>query len=235
MAHWCGGKDGSIVAIGWGSEISPRYFELLRQGFEAFEHPPALERIPDLSEYAMRNVSAEERNQEINRKLRSATGVFLLGGDQGRLKKALRDTGAEETIRELISSDKIVLAGESAGTAIMSQNAIGGKKAHTWWEENQIKVTQQGTHHFTFEGLAALPPQIIVDQHHDRPGRDLRLMEAVRRSPPASSEIVGIGIHDDSAVVVASGNVYVLGGPVGLFDGSRRIQINPGESFSLAP
>ncbi|MCI0586628.1 MAG: cyanophycinase [Planctomycetes bacterium] len=128
--------------------------------------------------------------------VRGASLIWMGGGDQNRLVKALAGTGLPEAIRARYVEGAVV-GGTSAGAAAMSKAMITG-------EADLESVTGGATE--IVEGLA-LWPEVIVDQHFLKRRRFNRLLGAVLDRP----ELVGVGIDEGTAVIVADRSFVVEG------------------------
>jgi cyanophycinase len=141
--------------------------------------------------------------------LDDATGVFFTGGDQLKITSQIGDTPIFERIRE-IYDDGGLIAGTSAGAAVMSETMLvegGDKNSHVIG--GSVRMAP---------GLGLLGG-VIVDQHFMERGRFGRLVGAVAQNP----KNLGIGIDEQTAIVVERGNgFYVLGsGGVYVIDGTE--------------
>jgi cyanophycinase len=121
--------------------------------------------------------------------LTDATGVWLSGGDQTRLAAAYQGTAMERAIRKLVERGGVV-GGTSAGAAIMTSLMITGG--------NPEAEVGRG-----FDLL----PGFVVDQHCLRRNRVNRLLGVVARHP----DHVGLGIDEETAVLVQSNRLSVIG------------------------
>lgn len=141
--------------------------------------------------------------------LKSCTGVFLTGGDQVRLCGLLADTPLIDQLRQRAQLGQIVLAGTSAGAAVMGYHMIAGGGSG---ESPNRSLVDMAT------GLGFLP-DIIVDQHFHNRNRMARLMSAVA----IQTERIGIGIDEDTCALFESDSqLRVIG------KGTVTI-INPGQ------
>ena len=136
--------------------------------------------------------------------LDDATGVFMSGGSQLRLSQFLPGTPVGDAIHR--AHDRgCVVGGTSAGASIMSDFMISmGDEAVT----PRQRASQLSS------GLGLLRG-VVVDQHFDQRSRYGRLLSVIAPSP----HLLGIGIDEDTAVVVTdrreftvrgSGSVFVL-------------------------
>jgi cyanophycinase len=145
-----------------------------------------------------------------------AGAVFFTGGDQLRISSQLGDTPVEKRIRE-IWQDGGVIAGTSAGASVMSDAML-------------VRGTGRSSHRIGDLRLApglGLLRDVIVDQHFAERGRIGRLLGAVAHNP----RVLGIGIDEDTAIVVEGDEFRVLGdGAVYVVDGGDVTQSNIAEA-----
>jgi cyanophycinase len=134
------------------------------------------------------------------------TGIFISGGDQARLAAKLGGTPLVEAIGDRVR-DGLVLAGSSAGAAGMSTSMIVRGRPTPGPYAEGVRLAQ---------GLGILR-NIIIDQHFTQRHRLTRLITAVAYNPIN----LGIGIDEDTAIVVTNGMLEVIGsGTVTIVDGS---------------
>lgn len=129
--------------------------------------------------------------------IREADLVWMPGGLQGVFMNGIRGTDIAETIRRRYREGAIV-GGTSAGAAVMSKIMIGGR--------SDLDSLRAGSTPYLMEGLA-LWPEVIVDQHFLQKGRFNRLTLAILDHP----ELLGIGIDEETAVVVHGRQFEVIG------------------------
>ena len=134
--------------------------------------------------------------------------MWLVGGSQVRLMEAFRERDLIEAVQKSHSQGTII-AGTSAGAAVMSRYMMTGKA--------ELKSLISGSTELV-EGLG-LWPQVIVDQHFLARQRWSRLFTAVASHP----DQIGVGIDEQTAVIVdPDGSWQVLGrGPVVVIDGRK--------------
>jgi cyanophycinase len=139
--------------------------------------------------------------------LEGAAGVFFTGGDQLRFTATMADSLTFRRIRQ-IHEDGGVVAGTSAGSAAMPQTMFVSGEAEIAPEAATIGMAP---------GLGFLDG-IVLDTHFAERGRIGRLLAAVAQNP----KNVGLGIDEDTAVVVSDGGFDVIGeGSVYVIDGSQ--------------
>jgi cyanophycinase len=192
FAAWAGGENAKILIIGWGSEIPKEYAATFREKLLSVGGPEPIE-MPSL----------RELNGDYGKALelaKDATGIFLLGGDQGRLIDALNRTGLTHHLRARVEEDSVVFGGTSAGTAVGAAAAIIG----TGLVANSHREFNTLPGYFLTEGLSLLAPDIMIEQHGLRPGRLDRLHGALSAT---SDSRLGFCI-EDGGCLVASGDGY---------------------------
>ena len=142
--------------------------------------------------------------------IESADLIWFGGGSQSRLMDALRERDLIEVVK-MGHRQGTVIAGTSAGAAVMSPYMMTGKAEL----EALIKSSTE-----LVEGLG-LWPGVIVDQHFLARRRWARLFTAVADHP----DQIGVGIDEQTAVVVdPDGSWQVIGrGPVVVIDGRGKI------------
>ena len=160
---------------------------------------------------------ADAKMQSKVRILDDAVGVFFTGGDQIKISSQIGDTPIFRRIRE-IYDDGGVIAGTSAGAAVMSETMLvdgGDEQSHVIG--GSVRMAP---------GLG-LMGGVIIDQHFMERGRFGRLIGAVSQNP----KNLGIGIDEQTAIVVERGNgFYVLGsGGVYVIDGTEVTYSNVAE------
>lgn len=136
--------------------------------------------------------------------LDDATGIFMSGGSQLRLSQFLPGTPVGDAIHR--AHDRgCVVGGTSAGASIMSDFMISMGDEGVTPRQRASQVSA---------GLGLLRG-VVVDQHFDQRSRYGRLLSVIAPSP----HLLGIGIDEDTAVVVTdrreftvrgSGSVFVL-------------------------
>lgn len=149
-----------------------------------------------------------------------AAGVFFSGGDQLRIASQIGDTPVERRVRELHERGGVI-AGTSAGAAVMSETMlVGGSSA----ESHRIGDLNMAP------GLGLIR-NAIIDQHFAERGRIGRLLGAVAHNP----RMLGVGIDEDTAIVVEGALFRVIGsGAVYVVDCEDVTQSNIAEARSAS-
>lgn len=137
--------------------------------------------------------------------LRHASLIYVPGGVQSRFMAAVEQSpGLEKAIRAAYQNGALI-AGTSAGAAIMSQIMItGDQKKYPEYTPTFYHLEKDNL--ITEEGLGLIRG-VIIDQHFVKRGRNNRLLTAVMEYPNKT----GIGIDESTAIVVSGDRVKVVG------------------------
>lgn len=158
---------------------------------------------------------AETHDEEKLAVFDDAGGVFFTGGDQLRISSQIGDTPIERRIREIWESGGVI-AGTSAGASVMSDVMLVRGTGAASYRIGDLDMAP---------GLGLLR-DVIIDQHFAERGRIGRLLGAVAHSP----RVLGIGIDEDTAIMVEGDDFRVLGsGAVYVLDGEDVTQSNIAE------
>jgi cyanophycinase len=137
--------------------------------------------------------------------IEDADVIFFSGGDQRKIAAAFRGSKALKKIRQM-AHQGTVIAGTSAGAAAISDLMIagGGSSDHI----TEVKLN----------GGLGLKRKIVFDTHFSKRRRLARLFDIVAAHP----DKIGIGLDDNTAVVMKSGRALeVIGeGTVTVLDNS---------------
>jgi len=151
--------------------------------------------------------------------LDGAGGVFFSGGDQSLQMAVLRGTPIHRALLALYQKG-CVMAGTSAGAAVMSKVMITGEERRKVEEGHEFEVLQ-AENTITVEGLGFIRTAII-DQHFVTRKRHNRLISLVAEMP----RLLGIGIDEETAIIV---------GPDERFEviGNRNVVVYDASSASV--
>lgn len=140
-------------------------------------------------------------------KVDEASVVFFTGGDQLRITSQIGGSPVSMRIRELFRDGGIV-AGTSAGAAAMPDTMLFAGPS-----DESLEISALGM----APGLGLIEG-VVIDSHFAERGRMGRLLGAVAQNP----RNLGIGIDEDTAIAVRSGETFeVLGsGAVYIVDGT---------------
>jgi cyanophycinase len=154
--------------------------------------------------------SREEANDPVTvAAIERADAVFFTGGDQDRIAAIVGGSDADTALHAVWQRGAVV-AGTSAGAAMMSTTMVLGGG-------DQVPSTSVRTG----PGLGFVSG-LVVDMHFAERGRIARLLAVVAMFPHE----LGLGIDEDTAVVVRNGTFEVIGaGTVTVVDAGQASSI----------
>jgi cyanophycinase len=141
--------------------------------------------------------------------IKEATGVFFTGGDQLRITSILGGTMVDGALHEAFEKG-LVIAGTSAGASVMSATMIVEGDSEESPKKNTLKMAP---------GMDFIS-EVVVDQHFAQRGRIGRLLTAVAQNP----YILGVGIDEDTAIIVDDGIFEVCGSQTVTIVDGRKIE-----------
>jgi cyanophycinase len=155
--------------------------------------------------------------------LDSCTGIFVTGGDQQRLCDLIGNSKFVESIKERIHRGQLVLAGTSAGAAMMGEKMIAGGSSGESPNRSLVDLA---------DGLGIIP-ELLVDQHFHNRNRMARLLSAIAAHP----DKLGIGIDEDTCAAFENdGTFEVLGkGTITVIDPGGLTHTNYLEAGETSP
>ncbi|HEY7143979.1 MAG TPA: cyanophycinase [Streptosporangiaceae bacterium] len=185
----CGGDQARIVVVttatGRPDEVAAEYKRVFRK--------LGVDHVRELRLHGRSDADSDTAA----RLLTDATGVFLCGGDQSRLR-TLVGSRTNDILRDRHAAGLLV-AGTSAGaTALGRMMILGGHGP-----EVSAATASTGP------GLG-LAPRILIDMHFGERGRLPRLLSAVAADP----DHLGVGIDVNTAILVDGLSFEVLGAGV---------------------
>jgi cyanophycinase len=129
--------------------------------------------------------------------VRSANGAFFAGGDQSRITRALRhedgsNTRVLDALWDLYRRGGVI-AGSSAGAAIMSSTMFGRPRTVLATLKLGVEEGKEIT-----DGLGFIGEDVFIDQHLLVRGRFARMLPAMLKK----GYKLGLGIDEDTAMVV---------------------------------
>ncbi len=157
--------------------------------------------------------------------LRHAGGVWFSGGRQWRLVDAYAGTLTEKELWKVLDRGGVI-GGSSAGASIQGDFLVRG--------DTRTNTVMMGDHQKGFGFLK----HVGIDQHVLRRNRQFDLIEVVEAHP----DLLGIGIDENTAIVVRGDRFEVIGQSYVLIydprvtvgDGGRFYFLAPGDRFDLA-
>ena len=164
-------------------------------------------------------------SEEFVRAIREARGVWFSGGRQWRLADSYLGTRTEEELWNVLDRGGVI-GGSSAGATIQGSYLARG--------DTRTNEVMMGDHE---EGFAFMK-NTAIDQHLLRRNRHFDLIEIVEAHP----ELLGIGLDENTAIVVQGDRFQVLGESyVAIYDSQRMVGeggrfyfLAPGDRFDLA-
>ncbi len=139
--------------------------------------------------------------------LRRARGVWFPGGRQWRLADAYLGTLVHDALRDVLDRGGVV-GGSSAGATILGSYLARGDTA--------ANTVMMGDHEVGFGFLR----DTAIDQHLLRRNRQFDLIEIIETHP----ELLGIGLDEDTAIVVRGDSFEVIGQSyVAIYDHERMV------------
>lgn len=153
-------------------------------------------------------------NPEYLERIKSCDAVMFTGGNQLRLSATFGGTEFLKMIVNRYRTEKLLVAGTSAGAMAMSSTMIyegNSTRAHL---KGEVKITT---------GLGLID-RVIIDSHFEKRGRFGRLTQAVATNPSC----IGIGLGEDTGILVTEGNkLEAIGsGLVVIIDGHNILHSN---------
>lgn len=173
------------------------------------------------------NVTREQADADsVVRLINSATGIWFPGGDQVRITKALQGSKALKAIHERYR-DGAVIAGTSAGAAIMSDSMLTGNQ---FFPGMTAAVDSGNSSKRIARNIIEVIPGLgflhgaIVDQHFIKRMRENRLMSVILERP----SLLGVGIDESTALrVYPDGHWQVYGASAAIVFDARSATITP--------
>ena len=150
--------------------------------------------------------------------IREARGGWFGGGRQWHLADSYLDTKVHDELWALLGRGGVI-GGSSAGATIQGSYLTRGDT-----ETNEIMM---GDHEV---GMAFLK-NVAIDQHLLRRNRQFDLLEITAARP----ELLGIGLDENTAIIVQGDEVEVIGQSyVVIYDNERQID-SGGDFYFLSP
>jgi cyanophycinase len=161
---------------------------------------------------------AEADTEAFVEPLRTAAGVFFFGGRQWRLVDAYGGTRSEEAFREVLERGGVI-GGSSAGASIQGSFLVRG--------DTRTNTVMMGDHQRGFGYLR----NVGIDQHVLRRNRQFDMIEVIEAHP----ELLGIGLDEDTAIIVQGDRAEVVGRSYALVYDNRSTTGTDGKFYFLAP
>ena len=157
--------------------------------------------------------------------LLDARGVWFTGGRQWRLADSYLDTRVHDALWAVLDRGGVI-GGSSAGASIQGSYLVRG--------DTRTNTIMMGDHEV---GLGFLKG-VGIDQHLLRRNRQFDLIEVIRAKP----ELLGIGIDENTAIVVQGDRFEVVGQSYTvIYDANATLDggglfyfLAPGDRFNMA-
>ena len=161
-------------------------------------------------------------SKEFTEPLRKATGVWLSGGNPGRLSQAFLGTRTLKEIEALLERGGVV-GGNSAGAIIQGSYTIRGNP------DKPVLMVKGRERGFAFLKNVAINP------HLSEANRQNELVTVLDSHP----KLLGIGIDEKAGIIVKGDRFEVFGqGRVAIYDNKKHgsnwyYWLSPGDQFDL--
>lgn len=185
----CGGEDARIVLVTTATGVPDQ----VHADYERVFRKLGVDRTTELRLRGRGDADSDGAA----RMLADATGVFVSGGDQSRLR-TLVGSRTNDILAERLGTG-LVVAGTSAGATAMGRTMILSGRG----PEVSAAAVRTGP------GLG-LAPKVLIDMHFGERGRLPRLLSAVAIDP----DHLGVGIDENTAILVEGQRFEVLGSGV---------------------
>jgi cyanophycinase len=200
-----GGKGARIAVFASASGYPERFGKSLVERLNAYGARAFF--VPVAIHLAGSNYKTAADDAGLAEAVRNAGGAFFAGGDQMRIVRALRhedgsNTKVLDAVWDMYRRGGVV-AGSSAGAAIMSSTMFGSPR--TVLSTLKLSITEGKE---ITEGLGFVGDDVFIDQHLLVRGRFARMLPAMLKK----GYKLGLGIDEDTAMVVPpSRDVEVIG------------------------
>lgn len=233
-----GPERGSLVIVGGAmrsAEIYERFIQLaggpdahivlVPTAGGAAEYDEFFQGMNAWREHGARNLTLlhtidpeEADTDEFIEPLKTAAGVFFFGGRQWRLVDAYGGTKSEQAFQEVLDRGGVI-GGSSAGASIQGSYLVRG--------DTRSNTVMMGDHERGFAYLR----NVGIDQHVLRRNRQFDMIEVIEAHP----ELLGIGLDEDTALVVQGDRAEVIGRSYALIYDNQATAGNNGQFYFLAP
>jgi len=164
------------------------------------------------------NDPAEANTEAFVRPIAGANAVWFPGGRQWRLADSYLGTRTEEELWKLLDRGGVI-GGSSAGASIQGSYLARG--------DTRTNTIMMGDHEVGFGFLK----NTAIDQHVLRRNRQFDLIEIIEARP----ELLGIGIDENTAIIVQGDQFQVLGEAYVLIYDNKKMVGEEGRFYFLAP
>jgi cyanophycinase len=175
---------------------------------------------------------AQANTDSVAHLLDHATGVWFVGGDQVKLIAALRGTKTEAAMHARYEHGGAVIAGTSAGAAVMSAIMITGDERRPGGvrPDTSTGFMTIARNNIVVDSGFAFLRDAIIDQHFLRRKRHNRLISVALEHAPH----LAAGIDESTALIVRPDGTWRVAGEsaVTIYD-ARHAAITPANASTL--
>lgn len=198
FVHLSGARDSRIVVVttatGIPEEVAAEYTKVFRRLG-----------VSSVSELRLLGRTTADSSKSLTM-LEQATGVLFSGGDQSRFR-TLVGSKTNALLHRRLNFEGLVIAGTSAGATAMGRWMILGGEGR----DVVASAVRIGP------GLDLLG-NVLIDMHFAERGRLPRLLSGIA----LDVQYLGVGVDEDTAIVVGNGRFEVIGrGVVTVVDADR--------------
>ncbi len=136
--------------------------------------------------------------------LKAASVIYIAGGDQNRFMDMVRNTPLDTALHDAYMSGCII-AGSSAGAAVMSHKMITGNELRHPDYNSTFQHLEKDN--IELDSGMGFINSAVVDQHFIKRSRYNRLISIVSEHP----DLDGIGIDEATAILVKQDSAEVIG------------------------
>ena len=205
MVQLAGGKGARIAVFASASAHPDKAGKFLVDRFNHYGAQAFF--VPVAVRLAGTDYQAAANDPHLAAAVRAAGGAFFAGGDQGRITRALRredgsNTRVLDALWEMYRRGGVI-AGTSAGAAIMSSTMFGHPKTVLATLKHGLDDGKE-----IAPGLGFIGQDVFIDQHLLVRGRFARMVPAMLKK----GYKIGLGIDENTAMVVGPNReVEVIG------------------------
>ncbi len=202
FAAAAGGTDARIAVVSSASSLGAEVVEIYKTVFTALGAREVISLRPESR--------AQARNPDLVEPLRTASAVFMTGGNQLKLSSLITGTPFGDAIYDAYHHGATV-GGTSAGASILAEHMIAFGTGGSTPKQRMSQLSA---------GLGLLRG-VVIDQHFEQRNRYGRLLSLVAQSP----SLLGIGVDEDTAAVISDGSrlEVIGGGAVTVVDGQHLV------------
>lgn len=157
----------------------------------------------DYTEIDLRTYFDEAHKSELQNKLNEYDAVWMRGGNCFILRRALRQSGADEIIKTMLNTDSIVYGGYSAGIDMLTPSLHGAELV-----DDPNLIPDGYSRNIVWECLGILPFAVAPHYKSDHP-ESADIDKSVEYM--VDNHIPFIALRDGEAIVIEGENQRVVG------------------------